>query len=68
MGSCQFTMVYDRKMHSLRTEGYLGSKVPGPQFKPATIPIGDCRTETQGSSETERHVSLLSVFLTGFPE
>ena len=61
-------MVNDRKMHSLRTEGYLGSKVPGPQFKPATIPRGGCRTETQGTSGTERHMYLLSVFLTEFPE
>ena len=58
---------YVCKMYPLRTEGYLGSKVAGPQFKPAALWRGGCRTETQGSSETGRHMYLLSVFLTEFP-
>ena len=68
MGGCQYVMGYDRKMHPLRTVCYLGSTVDDPQFKPAAIRRGGCRTETQGTSGTERHMYLLSVFLTEFPE
>ena len=67
MGVCQCPVNYGSKLHPLKTEGYLVSKYDDPQFKPAPIWRVDCRAEIQGSSETERHMYLLSVFLTEFP-
>ena len=62
----RYSFIYfglEMKRHPLRTEVYYGSKVGDPLLHPVPFPEGDCRTKTQGSSETETHIFVLfSVF------